>query len=178
MKHNLIKNAVLALVVATSFTACKKEKAALAPIESYKIVGRIDAARTTIPTATLTDATFTISYNNANSFGDAQSVISGSAKLGAYVTGVSGGDSCAFFSTQSNGPVINFINIGSSSTNVNSPNNNNYYNYFNGPNMVFNITSFPFTNDITTPLKEGKGYLRIGKNPKYVYVVLDNVTKL
>lgn len=175
--NNIFKNVVLALAVATSFTACKKEKAALAPAETYKLVGRIDAARTTIPTATLTDATFTISYNNANSFGDAQSVLNGALKLAGY-SGITGRDTCAFFATQTSGPAISYITIGSASIGINSANNNNYFNYFNGPAAVFNATSYPFTNDITTPLKEGKGYFRIGQFPKYVFVVLDNVTKL
>jgi hypothetical protein len=177
MKNNLIKSAVLALVVATSLTSCEKDKAAIAPAESYKLVGRIDAARTTIPTATLTDATFTISYNNANSFGDAQSVFNGSVKLTGY-TGITGRDTCAFFATQASGPAISYITAASASIGINSASNNNFYNYFNGPSLVFNATAYPFTNDITASLKEGKGYFRIGQFPKYVFVVLDNVTKL
>lgn len=175
MKHNLIKNAVLALVVATSLTACKKEKAALAPVESYKLVGRIDAARTTIATTTLTDATFTISFNNANSFGDAQSILNGSLKLTGY-TGITGRDTCAFFATQASGPAISYITAANSA--IGTVNTNNFYNYNNAAAAVFNATAYPFTNDITTPLKEGKGYFRIGQFPKYVFVVLDNVTKL
>lgn len=175
MKHNLIKNAVLALVVATSLTACKKEKAALAPVESYKLVGRIDAARTTIATATLTDATFTISYNNANSFGDAQSILNGSLKLAGY-TGITGRDTCAFFATQASGPAISYITAANAA--IGTVNTNNLYNYNNAAAAVFNATGYPFTNNITTPLKEGKGYFRIGQFPKYVFVVLDNVTKL
>jgi hypothetical protein len=177
MKHNIIKNAVLALVVATSLTACEKDKAALAPTETYKLVGRIDAARTTIATATLTDATFTISYNNANSFGDAQSIFNGSVKLAGY-TGITGRDTCAFFATQASGPAISYITAASASIGINSAANNNFFNYFNGPAAIFNATGYPFTNDITAPLKEGRGYFRIGQFPKYVFVVLDNVTKL
>ena len=181
MKNNIIKIAALALVTAVSFTACTKEKDALSPVESYKLVGRIDATRTTLVGPTLSDATFIISYNNANSFGDAQSILNGSLKLAGYTgytTGTNTRDTCAFFATQASGPAISYITAATTAAGINSASNNNYFNYFNGMAATFNATAYPFTNDITASLKEGKGYFRIGQFPKYVFVVLDNVTKL
>jgi hypothetical protein len=54
----------------------------------------------------------------------------------------------------------------------------NFYTFTNTPNASFSFTNFPFTNDITSLLKNGGGIFRIGKFPKYVYINLDTVTKL
>jgi hypothetical protein len=177
MKFNIFKNALLALAISASFFACKKSNTDLAPVENYLLLGKIDASRTTIPGVVLNQATFTVSFNNPNSFGDAQSIFDGSLKLFGY-TGITGRDTCAFFATQTSGPAISYITAASASTGINSASNNNFYNYFNGPSLVFNATKYPFTNDITNSIKQGKGYFRIGQFPKYVFVVLDDVTKL
>jgi hypothetical protein len=164
-------------ILATSFllSSCEKSKPALAPTETYKLIGKIDVSRTTIATATLTKAEFTIAYNSGNSFGEAQSVFNGNLTLAGY-TGITGRDTLAFFSAQASGPAISYITA--ANTAIGTTNTNNVYNYFNGPAATFNATNYPFTNDITATLKEGKGYFRIGQFPKYVYVLLDNVTKL
>ena len=181
MKNNIIKIAALSLFMVTSFTSCEKNDAALPAVESYRLVGRIDATRTTLTAPTLTSATFVISYNNANSFGDAQSVLNGSLVLAGYTGYTSPGnnrDTCAFFATQPTGPAISYITAVNTAPNTNSASNNNYYNYFNGMAATFNATSYPFSNEITSTLKEGKGFFRIGQCPRYIFVVLDNVTKL
>jgi hypothetical protein len=176
MKKNIFKLSALAMLSVVMFTACKKSET-LPVEEKYQLIGRIDASRTTIATAALTSAKFTISYNNANSFGNAQSVLAGSLQLTGY-TGITGKDTCAFFATQASGPAISYITAASAATNINSATNNNFFNYFNGPAAVFNATNYPFSNEITASLKEGKGYFRLGQYPKYVFVLLDNVTKL
>jgi hypothetical protein len=175
MKKYILSIATIGLLsTSLLLPSCIKSKDALVS-ETYKIVGRIDATRTTIATATITKAEFTIAFNAANSFGDAQSLLNGNLTLGGY-TGITGRDTCAFFATQSSGPAISYITA--ANTAIGTTNTNNLYNYFNGTAATFNATAYPFTNDITTPLKEGRGYFRIGQFPKYVYILLDNVTKI
>ena len=197
-------------------TSCEKKKDDLAPLETYKLVGRIDPVLTTIPTAAVLNAEFTISYNSPNSFGKAQSVLTGNFKLSGYTginvattstvrTPIAGSsppdttiartyiaDTLAFFSTQSSGPVISYLTVPTSivstyktsflpyptSSVVFTNYSTLYYNYNNSANASFTFSNFPFSNEITTALKEGRGYFRMGKFPKYVFVVLDQVTKL
>ena len=204
------------LLISVLFTSCEKKKADLAPTETYKLIGRIDAARTTIPSATIVNAEFLISYNSANSFGDAQSVLSGNFKLNGYTgivvsttsnvrTPIAGSmpadttisrsytaDTLVFFASQTSGPAISYLTVPTaiSSTYRTSvlPNPTSsvvftnystiYYTYNNTSNASFSYNSFPFSNEITSALKEGRGYFRIGKNPNYVFILLDNVTKL
>jgi hypothetical protein len=176
MKKYILSTATLAIFASSViFTSCKKKEEALLPAESYKLVGKIDVSRTTIATATLTSAVFTITYNSGNSFGGAQSVMNGSLKLAGY-TGITGRDTLAFFASQGAGPAISYITA--ANTAIGTTNTNLLYNYFNGAAAVFNITNYPFTNDITSSLKEGRGFFRIGQFPKYVYVLLDEVTRL
>ncbi len=172
---NLIKFITGSLLVATIFLGCKKNDTTLSPVETYKLIGRIDASRTTIATAAITKAELTISYNNSNSFGDAQSLLNGTLSLTGY-TGVSGKDTLSFFATQSSGPAISYITVANTATGITTT--TNLYNYFNGAAAVFNATNFPFSNDITSLLKDGNGYFRIGQFPKYIFIVFDNVTKL
>lgn len=176
MKKYILALTSTGILVATLLlSSCEKSKPALAPVETYKLIGRIDATRTTIPSAGLTKAEFTISYNSANSFGDAQSVLNGNLTLSGY-TGITGKDTLAFFATQASGPAISYITA--ANTAIGTTNTNLQYNYFNGAAAVFNVTNYAFTNSITATLKEGKGYFRIGQFPKYVFVALDNVIKL
>lgn len=176
MKKNKLFLAAIALTAfSLFFTSCEKDKEDLAAVESYKLIGRIDAARTTITTAALTKAEFRVSYNNANSFGDAQSIVSGSLALTGY-TGITGRDTLAFFATQASGPAISYVTVVNSA--INTTNTTAYYKYFNGSAATFDITNFPFTNEVTKAFKEGKGFFRIGQAPKYVFILLDNVTKL
>jgi hypothetical protein len=174
-KYILSISAVGILFTSMLLTSCDKNKVDLAPTETYRLIGKIDPSRTTIATATLTKAEFTIVYNSGNSFGEAQSVFSGNLTLAGY-TGITGRDTLAFFSTQASGPAISYITAANAS--IGTTNTNNVYNYFNGAAATFNATNYPFTNEITATLKEGKGYFRIGQFPKYVFVLLDNVTKL
>jgi hypothetical protein len=174
-KYILSISAVGMLFSSMLLTSCDKKKADLAPVETYKLIGKIDASRTTIATATITKAEFTIVFNNGNSFGEAQSLLNGNLTLAGY-TGITGKDTLAFFSRQDGGPAISYITAANAS--IGTTNTNNLYNYFNGAAATFNATNYPFTNDITATLKEGKGYFRIGQAPKYVYILLDNVTKL
>lgn len=170
---------VLAISTVLVSTSCSKTKA-VGATETYTLKGKIDPTRTTISGATVTNAVFTISFNNANSFGDAQSLFSGNLKLAGYsYTGsLNSKDTCAFFATQDNGPAISYITAVTTAANTNSGTNNIYFNYFNGAAANFNALSYPFTNDITASLKEGKGYFRLGSFPKYIYIVLDDVTKM
>jgi hypothetical protein len=174
-KYILSITAVGMLFSSILLTSCEKKKPGLAPSETYKLIGKIDPSRTTIATATITKAEFTIVYNNGNSFGEAQSVLNGNLTLAGY-TGITGRDTLSFFSAQDSGPAISYITAANSA--IGTTNTNNLYNYFNGAAAVFNATNYPFSNEITSTLKEGKGYFRIGQFPKYVYVLLDNVTKL
>ncbi len=176
MKKYILSILSLGVLAASMLlSSCKKDNKTIAPAESYKLIGKIDASRTTIATATLTKAEFTIVYNSANSFGEAQSILNGNLTLAGY-TGITGRDTLAFFATQASGPAISYITA--ANTAIGTTNTNLLYNYFNGAAASFNATSYPFSNEITSTLKEGKGYFRIGQFPKYVYVVLDNVTKL
>lgn len=176
MKKNKLFLAAIALIVSSlAFTSCEKDKEPLGAVETYRLIGKIDPVRTTITSAGLTNAEFTVSYNNANSFGDAQSVVNGSLALTGY-TGITGRDTLAFFATQASGPAISFFTAGN--TAINTTNTTAYYRYFNGSAATFTVTNFPFTNEITKALKEGRGFFRIGQAPKYVFILLDNVTKL
>jgi hypothetical protein len=176
MKKYILLTAALAIFASSVIlTSCKKKEEVLLPAESYKLVGKIDASRTTIATATLTSAVFTITYNSGNSFGGAQSVMNGSLKLAGY-TGITGRDTLAFFASQGAGPAISYITA--ANTAIGTTNTNLLFNYFNGAAAVFNITNYPFTNEITSSLKEGRGFFRIGQFPKYVFVLLDEVTRL
>lgn len=176
MKKNKLFLATIALAASSFFvSSCEKDNDPLPAVETYKLIGRIDPARTTITTAAITKAEFTVSYNNANSFGDAQSLINGNLALTGY-TGITGRDTVAFFATQASGPAISYLSV--ANTAINTTNTTAYYKYFNGSAATFDITNFPFTNEITNALKEGKGFLRLGQSPKYVFILLDNVTKL
>jgi hypothetical protein len=215
-KYILSVTTIGILFTSMLFTSCEKKKADLAPTETYKLIGRIDASRTTILSATLANADFTISYNSPNSFGEAQSVLGGNFKLTGY-TGISvantstvrtpianstppdttiartyTADTLSFFASQTSGPAISYLTVPTSivSTYKTSvlpyPTSSvvftNYstinYVYNNSANASFTFNNFPFTNEITSALKEGRGYFRMGKNPNYVYILLDNVTKL
>ena len=176
MKKNRLLLTAIALTVSTVFfSSCEKDKKELPAKETYRLIGRIDPARTTITTAAITKAEFTVSYNTANSFGDAQSIINGNLALTGY-TGITGRDTLAFFATQASGPAISFITVANSA--INTTNTTVYYKYFNGSAATFDITNYPFRNEITTAFKEGRGFFRIGQAPKYVFILLDNVTKL
>lgn len=176
MKKNKLFLTVMTLVASSLFLfSCEKDKATLPAVESYRLIGRIDPARTTITTAAITKAEFTVTYNSANSFGDAQSVVNGNLALTGY-TGITGRDTLAFFATQASGPAISFVTVANAS--INTTNTTAYYKYFNGSAATFDITNFPFTNDVTKAFKEGRGFFRIGQAPKYVFILLDNVTKL
>jgi hypothetical protein len=101
-------------------------------------------------------------------------------------------DTLSFFATQVSGPAISYLTVPTSIvssykvtalpyptssvvfTNYNSLN----YLYNNTSNASFTFKNFPFTNDITSALREGRGYFRLGKFPKYVYILLDEVVKL
>jgi hypothetical protein len=215
-KYIFVISAAGILLTTMLFTSCEKKKADLAPTESYKLIGRIDPARTTILSANVVSAEFTISYNSANSFGEAQSVLNGNFKLTGY-TGISvattstvrtpiagsspldttvartyTADTLAFFATQSSGPAISYLTaptliVSTYRTSMppyptSSVAFTNYlavnYVYNNSANASFTFNNFPFTNEITSALKDGRGYFRMGKSPNYVFILLDNVTKL
>ncbi len=165
-------------VLATSMLlgSCNKDNTTLAPAESYKLIGRIEPTFTSITTASIVNAEFKLTFNSPNSFGEAQSVLNGNLKLSGY-TGITGRDTLSFFALKASGPpAISYITAANSA--IGTTNTNLLYNYFNGPAATFNITNYPFSNEITSALKEGGGFFRIGQFPKYVFVVLDNVTKL
>lgn len=174
-KNKLFLASICILGSSLFFTSCKKDNKSIGIVETYKLLGKLDASRTTIATAAITKAEFTVSYNNGNSFGDAQSIVNGNLALTGY-TGITGRDSIVFFATQPNGPATSFITV--ATTAVSTTTSTIYYKYFNGSAATFDLLNFPFTNDVTAALKEGKGYFRIGQSPKYVFVLLDNVTKL
>ena len=178
MTRNILTLGIAGILAIGAFSSCKKSKTALAP-ESYQLTGRIDASRTTIATAALTTAKFTISYNTPNSFGDAQSVLNGNFALTGY-TGITaaGGvaDTLSFFASQGTGVAISYLTV--TTATFSSTTTTNLYSYFNGPAATFTYINFPFTNDITAALKTGNGYFRLGKFPKYVYILMDNVVKL
>ena len=175
MKNNKLFLTTICLTAASIFFASCEKDSNIAATETYKLVGRIDASRTTITTAALTKAEFTVTYNNANSFGDAQSIVNGSLALTGY-SGITGRDTIRFFGTQATGPAISYLSV--PATAVNTTNATIYYSYFNGSAATFSIINFPFTNEVTAALKEGKGFFRLGQAPKYVFILLDNVTKL
>lgn len=176
MKNNKLLFAAISIMSASMFFAsCKKDNKNIAAAENYRVVGRIDPARTTVTTAALTKAEFTVSYNSQNSFGDAQSIVNGNLSLTGY-TGITGRDTLSFFATQASGPAISYLTV--ATTAVNTTNSTIYYSYFNGASATFSLNNFPFTNDVTAALKEGRGYFRLGQSPKYVFILLDNVTKL
>lgn len=205
------------LFTGAALISCNKDKGNLSPVETYKLIGKIDAAKTTIPTASLTKAEFTLSFNNANSFGNAQSVINGSLELTGYtgIIGVQGSasnaffilpsgatdtivsrtyiaDTVAFFAKKADGSNVSFLIAPAVKTITYKPTPlpvlttavvfttylTNFYTFTNTTNASFSLNNFPFTNEITSLLKEGGGVFRIGKFPKYVFINMDNVTKL
>ena len=218
MKKNNLFLGLICITAASMFiSSCEKDKAATAPVETYKLTGRIDAAKTTIPTASLTKAEFTVSFNNVNSFGDVQSLINGSLEFTGYtgIVPVQGGASNAFFVTAAGRPdtvvsrtytadTVAFFAKKADGTNVSyliapavktisykptpiptlttavvfTTYVTNFYTFTNTSNASFSLSNFPFTNDITSFLKEGTGVFRIGKFPRYVFINLDVVTKL
>ncbi len=168
----LLKTAIIIIFVQIIFSACDNKKEDLKPEVAYKLTGKIDPTRTTIPNTNLVLADFVITYNVANSFGDAQSIFDGNLSFTGY-TGITDKDTISLFATQNSGPIISYLTVPAAKLNTTSK--TNVYNYFNGPSATFSVTKFPFTNDITAALKDGKAYFRIGKFPKYVYIMLDEV---
>ena len=203
--------------VTATFFSCNKDKTTLSPVESYKLTGKINPSLTSIPTAVLTKAEFILSFNNPNSFGDAQSVINGSLEMTGYtgIVPVQGNASNAFFILPSGAPdtvvsrtytadTVAFYGFKADGTSVSyliapavktisykptpiptlstsvvfTTYVTNFYTFTNTSNASFSFTNFPFTNEITSLLKDGGGIFRIGKFPKYVYINLDTVTKL
>lgn len=148
--------------------------------ETYRLTGRLDAARTTIATAALTSASFTVAYDQTNAFGDAQSIINGSFALTGY-TGItaSGGvaDTLSFFAKQAGGADAAYIVVPTSAFSA-TAGVTNLYTYNNTSNASFTINNFAFTNEVTQALKSGGGYFRLGKGGKYVYILLDGVVKI
>ena len=205
------------IISAAFFLSCNKDNAQLSPVESYKLTGKIDVAKTTIPTAILTKAEFTVSFNKANSFGDAQSEINGTLEMTGY-TGIVGfqgsasnaffvlpsgapdtvvsrtytADTVAFFAKKADGTNVSYLIAPAVKTITYKPTPppvlttavvfttyvTSFYTFTNTSNASFSFTNFPFTNEVTSLLKEGGGVFRIGKFPKYVYINLDTVTKL
>ena len=174
-KNKLFLTAICLISMSIFFAACKKNNTTLPATETYKLVGRIDPTRTTITTAAITNAEFTVSYNSANSFGDAQSILNGTLALTGY-TGITGKDTLSFFATQATGPAISYLSVPAAAVNTTTP--TIYYSYFNGSAATFSLNNFPFRNEVTAALKDGRGYFRLGQSPKYVFILLDNVTKL
>ncbi len=213
-KYILSISAIAFLFTSMVITSCDKKKADLAPAETYKLIGQIDASRSNIPTAALTKAEFTIVYNNGNSFGEAQSVLNGTLTLTGFnsaidtittkvaiansnpadtnVTRVFIANSLEFLGAQGGTADISYFNIPTTKTITyrtsattipasgifGNYGANSYYVYNNSSSANFTVTNMPFTNEITEVLKNGKGYFRLGRAPKYVYILLDNVTKL
>ena len=217
MKNNNLFLGLICITASISMTSCEKDKSVPATIETYKLTGRIDAARTTIPTAVLTKAEFIVSFNNFNSFGDAQSLINGSLEFTGYtgIVPVQGrafnaffvnangtpdtvvsrtytADTVAFFAKKADGTNVSYLIAPAVRTISYKPTPppvlttsvvfttyvTNFYTFTNTPNASFTLINFPFTNEITSFLKEGTGVFRIGKFPRYVFINLDNVTKL
>jgi hypothetical protein len=214
MKKYILSISAVGILFTTLITSCDKEKADLAPTETYKLIGQIDASRSNIPTAVLTKAEFTVVYNNGNSFGDAQSVLNGTLTLTGFVapidtittkvaiansnpadsnvTRIFNANSLEFLGARAGTTDISFFNIPTSKTITYRTSatsipasgifgnyaTNNYYVYNNSSSASFNVTNMPFTNEITEVIKNGKGYFRLGRAPKFVYILLDNVTKL
>ncbi len=199
MTKNFLTLGIAGILAIGAFTSCKKSSTTAVTNEMYQITGRIDASRTTIPTAALVSAIFTLSFNSANSFGDAQCVLNGNFKLTGYTgipvtttntsfpvdptKAVNTADTLNFFASQASGPAISYVNLpttftGSNPALVFGNYTTNLYTYNNTAAASFTITNFPFITDIITPVKEGKGYFRLGKKPNYVYILLDNVVKL
>lgn len=224
MKKNLIKICSIAFLT-VSFLSCKKNTVVLSTVEKYLLIGTVDAARTTIvPAPVATKAEFLITYNNANSFGEAQSVLSGTLNLTGFnvkvdtittkfqildastnlpvivanvpdsnVTRSFLANNLDFFG-KSGANDISYISIVTSKTVtyktstalVSIPNSsglfgnyaNVYYSYNNNPTSTFSVTNMPFTNEITSVLKDGKGFIRLGRAPKFVYINLDQVVKI
>ena len=199
MTKNILNLCAAGILAIGAFTSCKKSNKTSVTNETYIITGRIDPTRTTIPTAVLSSASFTLSFNSANSFGDAQSVLSGSFKLTGYTgiavtttntsvpldptKAVNTADTLNFYASQASGPAISYVNLpttftGSNASLVFGNYITNLYTYNNTAAASFTINNFAFISDIITPVKEGRGYFVIGKKPNYVYILLDNVVKL
>ncbi len=221
MKKNLIKICSLAFLTVSLFS-CKKDNVLL-PTEKYLLIGTVDAARTTIvPAPVATKAEFLITYNNTNSFGEAQSTLSGTLNLTGLivlpvdtfttksqildafnkpvlVANVPDSNVTRIFYANNNLDIfgksvandISYLTIvtsktvtyKTSATVISSSGlfgtyNSVYYSYNNNPTSTFSLTNMPFTNEITSVLKDGKGFIRLGKAPKFVYINLDQVVKV
>ena len=159
-KITLFSGLLLAIVILSS---CKKDEA-VPPSEEYLVVGKVNTARTNIA-GTIT-ATFTVKYNEPNAFGEPAGSISGTLTW----TGLpSTADSVATYAFVAN--ELNYLvaTTGNASSRVHS--------FTNGTagSLTLNL---PLTAEAAQPFTKALGYMRIGKSGNYLFVALDNVTKV
>jgi hypothetical protein len=160
-KINLFSGLLLSIVILSS---CDKDEA-VPPAEEYLVVGRVNTARSNIA-GSVTTATFTVKYNEPDAFGQPAGSISGTLNWTGLPSNADSAAVYAFSATELNYLVGTAANASSK-----------VHTFTNGTagSLTLNL---PLTAIGAKPFTNGAGYIRLGKNNNYLFVALDNVTKI
>jgi hypothetical protein len=159
-KINLFSGFLLAIVIITS---CKKDEAN-PPAEEYLVVGKVNTSRSNIA-GTIT-ANFTVKYNEPDAFGNPAGSVNGTLTWTGLPSSADSAVVNSFVSNELNYLVATAAN---SSSKIHS--------FTNGTAGTLTL-NMPLTAAAAEPLKKGLGYIRLGKGNNYLFVSLDNVTKV
>jgi hypothetical protein len=159
-KITLFSGLLLAIVI---FSSCNKDEA-VPPAEEYLVVGKVNTSRTNI-TGSIT-ASFTVKYNEPNAFGEPGGNINGTLTWTGLPTAA---DSAALYAFSAN--ELNYL-VATAANSVSK-----VHSFTNGTAGSLTI-NLPLTAIAAEPLTKGVGYIRLGKSGNYLFVALDNVTKV
>jgi hypothetical protein len=173
MKKLVLISVTIFVAICISFISCKKEEAAPIPVITYKVWGKLDTTKTTMPAARVSKALFTLSYSNTDG-NESDAVLNGGFNL-LYYTGINNKDTLEFYTTNAIG-VDTVFSIENDSIRTTKTSNNYVFN--NGDSARFSTNNYPLRSNISANVKLGKGYFRLVRAPKYVFVKLDSVVKL
>lgn len=160
------------IIACALFVSCKKEEVTPIPVISYSVWGKLDTLKTTLPSARLVKAMFTLSYSNISG-NESDAVFNGGFNLLNY-SGINNRDTLVFYATNINA-VDTIFSIANDS--IRSTKITNNYIFYNGDSARFSSNNYPLKNNFSATVKLGKGYFRLGRFPKYVFVKLDSVVK-
>ncbi len=172
MKRLVLISVTIFVTLSTFFIACKKEEPTPIPVVTYKVWGKLDTAKTTMPAARVSKALFTLSYSNINGY-ESDAVLNGAFNILNY-NGINNRDTLEFYTTNSIG-IDTIISIANDS--IRTTKTTNIYVFNNGDSAKFSANTFPLRNNISVNVKLGKAFFRLGRAPKYVFIKLDSVVK-
>jgi hypothetical protein len=172
MKRLGIILSIMALSLSVIIFSCKKEEALPIPVITYKVWGKIDTTKTTLLTARFVKAQFTLSYSNINGV-ESDAVLNGGFNLLNY-TGINNRDTLDFYATNTIG-IDTVFSIPNDSLRATKISNNYVFN--NGDSARFSCSNYALRNNVSSNVKLGKGFFKLGRFPKYVYIKLDSVVK-